>query len=432
MSRRPLALLVNPWLFGVLAILPIPVLLFSQHFPAWAPVAGLLWLAALFLLRFAATGRWLRQTPADLALLGLLLLLPLGLWAAPQHDVTLARSYAFVADVALFYAIAAQARNRALPWADWLLLLGGLAFIVAIVPATHFYGGTKLYFIDHAIYERIPSGFHLPGDKNGFNPNMAGGLLALFLPPALALSLRSEHWLQRLLAVITLLALAFVLLLMQSRGALLATLVAIAIVSGLLVRALRWLWWGGGLALLSILSVRGNLLTRFFAETDTDAVNSSVHSLAQRMELWSRAIYIGTDFPFTGIGLGSFPHVMANLYPTFNVTITADVPHAHNIYLQTLAEMGFPGLIFYLAFWGILLFILIRRVRRSQGRVHSLAAGLLGSMVIFLVHGIVDVPSYSPLSAIVIWGLFGMMMAVGLYEDRPEDRADTARGNKLI
>ena len=405
----------SPWLFGLLAVLPLPVLLFSARFPMWAPVLAAIWLAALLVLRSAVTGRWLSHTPADLILLLLVLFLPLGLWASADKSETLSRTFALIADIALFYALAVQAENDYLRWAGWLILLGGLAFVIAIVPGTHFYRGQKLPFILRSIYDILPSGLRLPGDENGFNPNMAGGLLALFLPPALALSIRSQNWRQRILAIVTLLLLIAVVILTQSRGAILASLIAIAVVTGILIRPMGWLWWMVGLLSLGVLATQGGAVAEFLNEAET---TTGIHSLAQRVELWSRAIYVGLDFSFTGIGLGSFPHVMSQLYPPFQVIITADVPHAHNVYLQVLAEMGYPGLILYLAFFFILLFVLIRQIRHGREEMRLVAVGLLGSLIVFLVHGIVDVPSYSPLSAIVIWGLFGLMMAVGMAGDR--------------
>jgi len=404
----------SPWLYGLLAILPVPVLFFSSHVPAWAPVVALLWLAGVLILRSAIMHRWLSHTPADLILLGLVALLPLGLWASPDRSVTLPRTYALLADIALFYALAFQAENRALRWAGWLVLLAGLALTIAVVPGVHFYSGQKLPFIERSIYEFLPSGLKLPGDENGFNPNMAGGLLAIFLPPALALSLRAQNWGQRILAAFTFLTLFVAVLLTQSRGATLGVLVAIAVVTGLMYRSLRWLWWAAGVLMLGFLAVRGDVVVGFLSDAEA---TGGVHSLAQRAELWSRAIYAGQDFAFTGIGLGSFPAVIALLYPAFQVIITADVPHAHNVYLQALAEMGYPGLILYLAFFITLFFVLLRRVRLAAGWRRSLAVGLLGSLVVVLVHGLVDVPMYSPISAIVFWGMFGLMMAVGLADD---------------
>ena len=408
-------MLRSPWLFGLLAVLPVPVLLFSNHFPIWAPILGMVWLGVLLLVRSLVTGRWLSHTPADLILLILLLLLPLGLWASADKTETLSRSFAFIADVAIFYAIAIQAENKAMRWAGWLILAGGLIFIFATMPGTHFFPSQKFPFLNRAIYDYLPSGLRLPGDKNGFNPNMTGGLLALFLPPALVLSIRAENWGQRILAIITFLALSVSLLLTQSRGATLGAIVAVVVVTGILSKTLRWVWWAGGLLVLGVLAVKGGDILSVLVSSDP---GSGVHSLAQRTELWSRAIYAGMDFPYSGIGLGNFPSVMASLYPSFQVIITADVPHAHNVYLQNLAEMGYPGLIAYLAFYIVLLFALIRRIRQSHDWRRPLAIGLLGSLTVFLVHGIVDVPSYSPLSAIVIWGLFGFMMAVAMAGDR--------------
>jgi O-antigen ligase len=416
-------MLRSPWLFGLLVILPIPALLFSAHFPPWAPAVALIWLIATMFLRSLATGRWLSHTPTDLLLLAMLFLLPLGLWVSPDRSVTLPRSYALIADIALFYAIAAQSENRSLRWSGWLVLLAGVSFTIAIMPGTRFYTSQKLPFIGKAIYDVLPSGLRLPGDENGFNPNMAGGLLALFLPPALALSIHPRNWGQRILALAVFILMVAAVMLTQSRGAILASLVAIAIVTGIQIKPLRWLWWAGGILTLGVLAVRGGAIMTSFMGADT---GSGVHSMAQRVELWSRAIYAGLDFPFTGIGLGQFPDTIKSLYPTFQVTLTADVPHAHNIYLQTLAEMGYPGIIIYVAFLMLLFFMLVRHIRRAQNNSRSLAIGLLGSLIVFLVHGIVDVPTYSPLSAIVIWGLFGLMMAVGMTGDRPRFAKESA------
>ena len=65
----------------------------------------------------------------------------------------------------------------------------------------------------------------------------------------------------------------------------------------------------------------------------------------------------------------------------------------------------------------MLIFILLRRIKISRDWRRPLAVGLLGSLVVFLVHGAVDVPSYSPLSAIIFWGLFGLMAATSVAGD---------------
>ena len=54
-------------------------------------------------------------------------------------------------------------------------------------------------------------------------------------------------------------------------------------------------------------------------------------TLPGRLEIWQRAIYVIQDFPFTGIGMGTFGPVAQTLYPFFGTNANALVPHAHNI-----------------------------------------------------------------------------------------------------
>ncbi len=417
-------MLRSSWFYGLLTLFAVPVLLFSNGLPAWAPLLALGGLLILFILHGVMTGRWLSNTPADFVLLTLLLLLPLGLWVTSNREVTLARTFALLANIALFYAIAIQAEHRSLPWLGWAVLVAGVVLVFATVPMTRFWGN-KFPIINRSIYEILPSGVRLPGDENGFNPNMTGGLLAVFLPPALVLSIRSDGRWQRVMAVAAVLLLALAVFLTQSRGALIGLTVGLAVATGLLWRKLGWVWLAGGVVALVALALKGGtIIQTLFAN---NAQDTEVVTMTARMELWSRAIYAGNDFPFTGIGLGQFPDTVQRLYPPSNLVLSESVPHAHNFLLQIFAEMGYPGLVVYVAFFLILFFVLLRRVRLARDWRQALAIGLLGSLTVFLVHGIVDVPSYSPLSAIVFWGMFGMMMAVGMAGDRAQTPQEAAR-----
>lgn len=143
-----------------------------------------------------------------------------------------------------------------------------------------------------------------------------------------------------------------------------------------------------------------------------------------REELWSRALFLMQDFPFTGVGLGMPERVINLLYPLF--TVSADSPwlHVHNTYLQIGSEMGIPGLI---AFVALLLAVgaALTKQARNRGVVGAgsprprdgawrrpLALGLLGSLLVFAVHGLVDAPLASPKLAVLFFGLLGLMAAV--------------------
>lgn len=408
----------SPWFLLIPAVVAAPFLLFSAFVPAWAPSAALALLAVVGLLRCLATGRILGHTPADWPLLLILLTLPVGLWASADRDATLPRVYAFIANLALFWAMAALSRSTLLRWSGWGLLAVALALTAAFLLGTRF-GAAKLPFINRDIYSLLPGGFQPFWNVAGFNANLAGGVLALFAPPAIILALAGENWLQRLFAFITAVILVGMLVLTQSRGALSAVALAIPLVTIAYDR--RWLW--GWLAVLIAGGVylfarsKGVSLEAFFGQ---DSV-LGVSSLQGRIELWSRALYMIQDFSFTGVGLGMFQRVVQLLYPTFMIGPDVAFDHAHNIYLQTAAEMGIPGLIGHLALYGILLALLIRRSRgRGRDRYRVLAVGLLGSLLVYLAHGLTDAVSYYLRTAFIIWSLFGLMVAVSIREDRAD------------
>ncbi len=416
-------------LLVVLVLLALPVLLFNTFVPPWLPPVAAGLVATAGGLTTWRSRRALGHTPADWPLLLLLLTLPVGLWASADRAATLPRTYAFIADIAIFYFVAALA--AALPaarwprWTAWALLLGGLALAAAFLLGTQFATG-KLPFIDPQVYEALPGGLRPFWNPRGFSPNLAGGLLGLFLPPALMLALYARGRLLRILSGLTALVLAAMMLLAQSRGALIGVAVALPLVTILADR--RWLIAWAVLAMIAVVAV---VALGSSAVIDVGAIANaalggsgtlSEAGLSGRVELWSRALYVIQDFPFTGVGMGMFEPVVELLYPLFSIGPDVQFEHAHNIFLQSAVEMGVPGLIGHTALYLILGCLLVRqaaggsRARQAGTRplVTVLALGLLGALVVFLVHGLFDVLTYATRAAVVIWALFGLMLAVGL------------------
>ncbi|MBK9091369.1 MAG: O-antigen ligase family protein [Anaerolineae bacterium] len=387
-----------------------PLWLFSTYLPRPAPWIALGGLFLLFLGRSLALRRWHGHTPADAALLLLALTLPVGLWASADRGVSLPRVWAFVANLALFWALAAQAHSRWLRHAPWGLLLAGLGLAAALLLGTNF-GGNKLPFIQADFYSLLPGGWRPFWNPAGFNPNLSGGLLALFWAPAVMLTLAPTRWPLRLLAAFTTLLLTALLLLAQSRGALLGAAIALPVMTVLYRR--RWLWvW----LLLLAVGLTWAWRAGISLSPDTLLGQSAVlgaSSLQGRIELWSRALYILQDFAFTGVGLGMVQPVVNLLYPLFTIGPDAQFLHAHNIYLQTGAEMGFPGLIAHLALYLTLLALLLAAIRRTADdpQRQALLLGLLGALLIFLLHGCFEVITYATRAAIVVWAFFGLIVA---------------------
>jgi O-antigen ligase len=64
--------------------------------------------------------------------------------------------------------------------------------------------------------------------------------------------------------------------------------------------------------------------------------------------------------------------------------------HAHNYYLNTLAETGVLGLLAYGLLWTAVSFQTIRQLRRLDWPWRGIALGLLGAWTAVTVHHLVD------------------------------------------
>ena len=62
----------------------------------------------------------------------------------------------------------------------------------------------------------------------------------------------------------------------------------------------------------------------------------------ERMAHWQSAWYMFLDHPWNGLGLGNYPAA----YPAYQLLSNFKDPlgHAHNLYLNILAESGVSGL----------------------------------------------------------------------------------------
>jgi putative inorganic carbon (HCO3(-)) transporter len=143
-----------------------------------------------------------------------------------------------------------------------------------------------------------------------------------------------------------------------------------------------------------------------------------------RLELWSRAMDAIADYPFTGIGMGTFDRVIPLRYP-YVLLAGAElaIPHAHNLFLQVAVDLGLPGLAAFVALLGIVLVSAVRAghqwsVASGQWPVEQDASllalevvGLAAGLVAVLIHGLIDAASWGSKPAIIIWGTMGLIMA---------------------
>lgn len=380
-----------------------------------------------WLLRWVAYDRLSRRTPADWPLALLLLTVPVTLWITTVPDVTRTQVYRLLLGVGLFYALVNWGTSR-----DRLrvLVVGALAagtLLALSAPLQVQWSGGKFPFIPAVLYARFT-----PIVADLVNPNVLAGSLVVVLPLAFALLLFGWSMLctrERVVAVLAALTMTGGVVLMQSRGALMALAVALATLALLRWHRKWWLWagmaFGGGVTLWAAAAY----LPRYLAGT-----MESGRSLESRLELWSRGLYIVEDFPFTGVGMGTFQQVTIALYPVFSVP--GGEPHAHNLFLQIAIDLGLPGLIAWLAI--LMLVVTAAWQLNTRGREHDdryvtgLGAGLLGSQVALIVHGLTDAVTWGMVrTAVIVWGLWGLAIAAWkVHEHMPAGRS-CIRGKTL-
>lgn len=232
------------------------------------------------------------------------------------------------------------------------------------------------------------------GSAVGFfaNRNHMGTLLVMTLPflvPLFFARERDPSGHAPALKVIGLAGLMAILLGIAVNGSLAAIVLAVPVIaaSALLLPALRR--FHTVFAAIAAVAAIGALVVLASSPVQPKLTGESVASFEGRWQIWRQTWEaIGRSFP-VGTGIGSFAPVYASLEPPETVT-RVYVNHAHNDYLELLAETGLAGALLVVAFLGWW----IRRARFSlrwpvMNRYAGAAAIASGAA---LAHSVVDYP----------------------------------------
>jgi O-antigen ligase len=116
-------------------------------------------------------------------------------------------------------------------------------------------------------------------------------------------------------------------------------------------------------------------------------INDENYAVIQRLAFWQTALLMAGAHPWLGVGLGNF----AAAYPPFALlNWPLAIGHAHNIYLNLLAETGVFGLTAYTALWVAAAWLAVAALRWNVGWRRGVALGLLGAWAHLAVHHLVD------------------------------------------
>lgn len=323
------------------------------------------------------------RTPYDIPILLLLVAGAISVFVAADHRAALGlyRAY-FVEAVAVFYvAVDLLRRPEAIARALIALAIGSSAFAVL-----------NLYVFAQAVLHHqlnvgsAPSALY--GDSN---------YVAMYLEPPVALAAglvlfaSSARW--RWLGLAWLAIAGAALFVMFSKGTYLA-LAVLAVVAVISVG--RW-----RLQLLGALLAAALIVSRIPAIEDR--FSTAVSSLAGRVQLVTVTLRMLHDHPLFGVGLGGY---------SFKLNGQTPEVYPHDIWLTFWVEIGMLGVI---AFAVILFGLLWRGWRawpRTMGFDRAVLWGVLGALVLWTVHGLVDSPYWKNDMSVEFWVLAAIEIAI--------------------
>lgn len=116
-------------------------------------------------------------------------------------------------------------------------------------------------------------------------------------------------------------------------------------------------------------------------------INDANFAVLERLAHWQAAIGMAQDHFWLGVGFGNYEPAYAD-YDLINWP--APLGHAHNYYLNLLAETGVIGLAAYLLLWTAVFWQTWQQLNRASWPNRGIALGLLAVWTAMAVHHLVD------------------------------------------
>lgn len=251
------------------------------------------------------------------------------------------------------------------------------------------------------------------------NPNHLGALVAMLLPLAAVLIAVTRGRERRLVvggAAVALVELGIT----ASRGAWAAVVVVSAFAAFVFRRRLHpyrrrlaAVATGSAVALALLLLVLGSAgVTKLAPEAL--ARTGSGTTLDLRLEVWSAALRVSADHPILGVGPDVFP-VVFPAYASERFSLVFGpftiANGAHNVFLNTLANLGVGGLASFLALLATTAAFLKGTWGRLDGGARLLASGLTASVVAYLIQACLNTQTVA--LSLCFWVLLGWLVAIG-------------------
>lgn len=237
------------------------------------------------------------------------------------------------------------------------------------------------------------------------NPNVLGCYLIMLIPMLNVFLIYLRGWKSKILSLFALAVTALCTVWTWSRGAWLGVVVGLIIFFLILSYRTIAVLLAGGLCLPIVGAVLpGDVISRFLS-----IGNMNDSSTYFRVYTWRGVSRMLSEVWFCGIGVGQA--AFEQVYPLFAYAGIEVTPHAHNLAMEVLCELGICGFVILIAI--ILLFAqnCLTFIRNSNGQERmTVAAGLCG-IIAALVMGLADNIWYNYRVFFGFWAIIALTVA---------------------
>ncbi len=310
-------------------------------FPQAAAAAVLFGIVAWFLRLQIDKKFKIRSLPFDVPVTIFVMLGAVSVFMSPAQSFELIYNYFGIVGIfILTYLLVGQNIRTAEQIKTLAQSMAAAAIIVVAVGFFQYIFGvdtSEMHWTDfenfHGMQTRIFSTFE--------NPNVLAGYLDVMICLALGFLAKFGTLKQKLILIAAILLLTICLTMTYSRGAFLSIAI-IFLIYGILYEGRILLLFVIGTAILF------HNDTTFLERILSIFTETNDPSEGLRIGIWVSTISMIADHPFIGIGWGAYQFI----YPQYNyylIDATQTIYHAHNLFLQTAAEVGIAGALAY--FW---------------------------------------------------------------------------------
>lgn len=235
------------------------------------------------------------------------------------------------------------------------------------------------------------------------NPNLLGGYFDLMLGLMAGMFLLIKHKIVRIVIAVLFCLTAFCLTLTYARGACLSIALVIFVYSILYNRKVLLALIGLAVILLLSDATLVDRMTSIFTKMDT--------SSEMRLAFWESTIAMILDHPLLGIGWGSYFMV----YPNYDYYMQGNfikIVHAHNMYLNFMAEIGLFGFASYMVcFFSVIYKAFKAQVMKLDILVKAMFLGIGLGLSALALNGFTDYVMFNTELSMLVWLFSGIVVS---------------------